>query len=40
MQESEAERLRRVVVANATRRLMRERGVLRSPAPPEQGKLF
>ncbi|NPT59719.1 hypothetical protein [Paraburkholderia elongata] len=41
MQESEAERLRRVVVANAQRRLMRERGAVRSPPPPpEQGKLF
>lgn len=41
IQESEAERLRRVVVANAQRRLMRERGAIRSPAPPrEQGKLF
>jgi hypothetical protein len=41
MQESEAERLRRVVQANAQRRLMRERGVLRSPPPPpEQGMLF
>jgi hypothetical protein len=41
MQESEAESLRRVVVANARRRLMRERGALHSPLPvPEQGKLF
>jgi hypothetical protein len=41
MQESEAERLRRLVVANAQRRLMRERGAIRSPAPPpEQGQLF
>lgn len=41
MQESEAESLRRVVVANAQRRRMRERGVLRSAARPhEQGVLF
>lgn len=41
MQESEAEHLRRVVVANAQRRLMRERGAIRSPAAaPEQGQLF
>ncbi|MFM0226130.1 hypothetical protein [Paraburkholderia dipogonis] len=39
--DDEAERLRRTVRALAERRLMRERGVLRSPAPlPEQGKLF
>jgi hypothetical protein len=41
MEESEADRLRRVVQANAQRRLMRERGALRSPPPaPEQGSLF
>lgn len=41
MQESEAERLRRVVKANAQRRLMRKRGALRSPPPPpEQLPLF
>jgi hypothetical protein len=41
MEELEAERLRRVVQANAQRRLMRERGVLRSPPPPlGQGDLF
>jgi len=41
MQVADVERLRRVVQANAQRRIMRDRGILRSPAPPpEQGKLF
>lgn len=41
MEESEADRLRRAVHALAQRRVMRERGALRSPArPPEQGDLF
>jgi len=39
--EDEAERLRRAVRALAQRRLMREAGVLRSPAePPMQAELF
>jgi hypothetical protein len=39
--DDEAERLRRAVRALANRRLMRERGVLLSPAAvPRQGELF
>jgi len=39
--EDEAERLRRAVRALANRRLIRERGVLLSPAAvPRQGELF
>jgi hypothetical protein len=41
MEESEAERLRRVVQAHAQRRIMRERGALKAPPrAPEQATLF
>jgi hypothetical protein len=40
IQESEADRLRRAVHADARRRLMRERGALQSPSSAAQGELF